>query len=138
MANNKFIKVTPKGEKEPRIVLATLKSFYLSHGAKIETPTDEEIYQAEPSERPRTTASETASRASVYAEQKSEIKELRHAIDTLDQDNKAKQETIAQQAAEIAELREKLAASEAALTETENALEAARKDLYKNKKATAE
>ncbi len=131
---SKFIKVTPKGEKEARIVLATLKPFYLSQGAKIEIPTDEEVYQAEPTERPRTTAPANANQASVYAEQKAEIKELRHTIDTLDQDNKSKQETIAQQAAELTELREKLAANEAALTETEKALEAARKELNKKGK----
>lgn len=134
---SKFIKVTPKGEKEPRIVLATLKPFYLSLGAKVEIPTDEEVYAAEPTERPRTTAPANADKASVYAEQKAEINELRKAIDTLDQDNKAKQETIAQQAAELTELREKLAANEAALAETEKALEAARKELAKPAKKTA-
>lgn len=135
---SKFIKVTPKGEKEPRIVLATLKPFYLSQGATIEIPTEEEVYAAEPTERPRTAAPASADQATVYAEQKAEIKELRKAIDTLDQDNKAKQETIAQQAAELAELREKLAASETALTETEKALEAARKELNKTKTKAAE
>ena len=131
MENSKYIKVTSKGEKEARIVLATLKDFYLSQGAKVETATDEEVYAAEPTERPRTAAPASADQATVYAEQKAEIKELRKAIDTLDQDNKAKQETIAQQAAELADLREKLAASETALTETEKALEAARKELAK-------
>lgn len=135
---SKFIKVTPKGETQPRIVLATLKPFYLSHGARVETPTEEEVYQAEPTERPRAAAPASANQTNVYAEQKAEIKELRKAIDTLDQDNKAKQETIAQQAAELADLREKLAASETALTETEKALEAARKELNKTKTKAAE
>ena len=41
---SKFIKVTPKGDTKPRIVLANLKAFYLSQGAKVEIPTDEEVY----------------------------------------------------------------------------------------------
>lgn len=49
---SKFIKVTPKGEQHPHYVLANLRSFYLSHGATVEDATDEEVYSAEPAERP--------------------------------------------------------------------------------------
>lgn len=49
--SNKFIKVTPKGETKPRFVLATLKPFYLSQGAKVEDATIEEVCQQEPAER---------------------------------------------------------------------------------------
>lgn len=48
---SKFIKVTQKGEKEPRYVRASLKPFYLSQGAKVEPATEEEFYAAEPAER---------------------------------------------------------------------------------------
>lgn len=142
MANSKYIKVTPKGETKPVIVLATLKPFYISQGAKIEIPTDEEVYQLEPALRPaRLVASapapaQTAQAAAeaykalqAVAELKKEnlqLKELNgeleKTIDGLQGDVKEKDELIA-------ELREKLAASEAALTETENALESARKEL---------
>lgn len=43
-----FIKVTPRGSTEPRIVLASLKTFYISQGAKVEDATPEEVYAAEP------------------------------------------------------------------------------------------
>ena len=51
MSQSKYIKVTPKGEKEGRVVLDSLKSFFVSQGAKIETPTQEEIEAAFPEER---------------------------------------------------------------------------------------
>lgn len=51
MSQSKYIKVTPKGEKEGRVVLASLKSFFVSQGAKIEQPTQEEIEAAFPEER---------------------------------------------------------------------------------------
>lgn len=43
-----FIKVTPRGSTEPRIVLASLKTFYISQGAKVEDATPEEVCEAEP------------------------------------------------------------------------------------------
>ena len=43
MSKSKYIKVTLKGEKNGRVVLASLKPFFLSQGAKIEEPTPEEI-----------------------------------------------------------------------------------------------
>ena len=51
MSQSKYIKVTPKGEKEGRVVLASLKSFFVSQGAKVEQPTQEEIEAAFPEER---------------------------------------------------------------------------------------
>lgn len=122
---SKFIKVTPRGEKEPRIVLATLKNFYLAQGAKVEIPTEEEVFQAEPTERPR------AITHAQDADQTKEIELLRKANADYEKRDAELRKTIDQQAAELAELREKLAASETALTETEKALEAARKELAK-------
>ena len=135
---SKFIKVTPKGEKEARIVLATLKPFYLSQGAKVETPTEEEVYQAEPTERPRTATPASANQADTISKLKAEIAEVSKANAELAEHATQDQLTIQQQAAELAELREKLAASETALTETEKALEAARKELNKTKTKAAE
>lgn len=51
MSNKKYIKVTPKGETEGRVVLASLKQFFISQRAKIEEPTQEEIEAAFPEER---------------------------------------------------------------------------------------
>lgn len=131
---SKFIKVTPKGEKEARVVLATLKPFYLSQGAKVETPTEEEVYQAEPTERPRTAAPASANQADTISKLKAQVAEVSQANAELADKDLQSQTTIQQQAAELAELREKLAASETALTETEKALEAARKELNKKGK----
>lgn len=47
---SQYIKVTPKGENKSYIVMAHLKDFYLSQGAKIEKPTEEEIRTAFPFE----------------------------------------------------------------------------------------
>ncbi len=141
---NKFIKVTPKGEKQPRIVLATLKAFYLSQGAKVEIPTDEEVYAAEPTERPRNTApaQPTASQANEIAQLKAQIAEAAKANAELAQHATQDQATIQQQAAELADLRTKLEAAEITITESEKVIENLRKELAKtetkaNKKAAA-
>ena len=134
---NKFIKVTPKGEKQPRIVLATLKAFYLSQGAKVEIPTDEEVYAAEPTERPRNTAP-----AQPTADQAKEIELLRKANTAYEERDANLRKTIEQQAAELADLRTKLEAAETTITESEKVIENLRKELAKtetkaNKKAAA-
>lgn len=132
MANSKYIKVTPKGETKPRIVLASLKQFFISQRAKVEPVTDEEVYQLEPALRPARpaapapapaqTAAEADKALKAVAELKKENLQLQKGIETKDAVIKEHEDLIA-------ELREKLAASEAALTETENALEATRKEL---------
>ena len=118
----KFIKVTPKGEKESRIVLATLKSFYLAQGAKIEIPTDEEVWAAEPSERPRNAgvpAGNTAAQAKEVAELKRTLAEVRKNAEATIAEHES---TIKEQAETIAELREKLDAANLALEESENVI----------------
>ena len=95
-----YIKVTPKGDTKSHIVLATLTDFYISQGAKIEEPTQEEVYAAVPQERPARAAAPQEPRTdhvAIIAQQKEDIKGLRHAIDVLDQDIKTKDETIKQQ-----------------------------------------
>ena len=128
-AQTKFIKVTPKGETESRIVLATLKPFYLSIGAKVETPTNDEVYAAEPSEQPSKAA------PVADAEQEKEIELLRKQNAGYEKRDALRRETIELQAAEIKDLREKLVAAETAVNESEKVIENLNKELAKSKKA---
>lgn len=52
----KFIRVTLKGEKKSRILLANLKAFYQSQGAVVEEVSDEEAYAEEPAYRDKVEA----------------------------------------------------------------------------------
>lgn len=45
---NKYIKVTLAGETKSHIIMASLSDFYLSQGAKVEIPTEEEVQAAFP------------------------------------------------------------------------------------------
>ena len=120
MANQKYIKVTPKGETKARIVLASNKNFYLSIGAKVETPTDEEIWEAEPTERP------------VTAPKPKNDKELANLRKELAEANtRAEQaaQTIKEQEETIAELRNQLQANETTISESEAVIENLRKEL---------
>lgn len=67
----KYIKVTLLGEKTPRYVLASLKAFYLSQGATVESATDDEVFAAEPAYRP----------APPTPDYPAEIARLQHDID---------------------------------------------------------
>lgn len=160
MANSKFIKVTPKGEKEARIVLASLKPFYISQGAKIETPTDEEVWAAEPSERPagavvtaqkeqKDLRGEIASykavaerNAKAVENLKAELEEVRKntqaTVKELEEMNAEKDKTIAEQAEAIAGLRESLAASEATVKESEQVIAELQNKLAAKKAKAAE
>ena len=131
----KFIKVTPKGETAPRIVMATLKPFYLSQGAKIEEPTPEEVYAAEPTERPAAApAQPTNDQATEVATLKEQIANISKANAELAERATQDQLTIQQQATEIAELREKLAANDTAIAEAEKVIENLKKELRKAEK----
>lgn len=57
MANN-YIKVTLAGEDRSHILMATLRDFYLSQGAKVETPTEEEVLAVFPPENKQEAALE--------------------------------------------------------------------------------
>jgi len=136
---SKFIKVTPIGEKKPRIVLETLKSFYLSQGAKVEIPTDEEVWEAEPSERPAGVA------AAHPADFDKKVKELvaerdlfKKNYDLASKALDAKQDAIEEQAAELKALREKLAAAETSLAESEKVIETLRNAAAEAKKPAKE
>lgn len=54
---NKYIKVTLAGETKSHILMATLRDFYLSQGAKIEIPTEEEVLAVFPQEEEKPQAS---------------------------------------------------------------------------------
>ncbi len=127
---SKFIKVTPRGEGTPRIVLASLKNFYISQGAKIETPTDEEVYAVEPNERPAAEQiAHSAEQAIEIARLKNEVEEATHA--NVDLTNSL---VSAEQA--IAELREKVATAEAKVAESKQTIADLRKEIAKAKKTT--
>jgi len=136
---SKFIKVTPNGENKSRIVLATLKSFYLSLGAKVEIPTDEEVYEAEPSERPAGVAPK------LPTEVEQNIKKLVAERDAIWKDRdefkkalEAKEAIIAEQAAQLDKLREELAATETSLAESEKVIEQLRNAATKAEKPAKE
>lgn len=125
-----FIKVTPRGECTPRIVLASLKGFYISQGAKIETPTDEEVYAVEPNERP------TAEQIAHSAEQAIEIARLQNEVEETTKANADLTNTLATAEQTIAELREKLATTETKVAESKQTIADLRKEIAKAKKAT--
>lgn len=124
----KYIKVTPKGDTRSHIVLATLRDFYTSQGAKIEEPTGDEIYAAVPTEQPARTAAPTADIARLqeaFAKEKAviekQIAELREALDKAN--------------AELAEKNAQIAAQETTIAEAEKVIEQLRKQTTKATKA---
>lgn len=127
---SKFIKVTPKGETSPRIVLASLKTFYIAQGAKIETPTDEEVYAVEPNERP------ADKQPAANADQAAEIARLQKEVAEAQQARADLQSQADQAQHTIAELREKLATTEAEVAEGERVINDLRKELAKTRKTT--
>lgn len=122
---SKYIKVTPKGETTPRIVLANLKTFYIAQGAKIETPTDEEVFALEPAERQQPAPN---------AEQNAELARLRKENNELTIANAELGSHAADDQITIADLKSKLAAAETALGESEKVIENLRKELAKIRK----
>lgn len=120
----KYIKVTPKGETTPRIVLANLKTFYIAQGAKIETPTDEEVFALEPAERQQQVPN---------AEQNAELARLRKENSELALANAELGSHAADDQMTIADLKSKLTAAEMALGESEKVIENLRKELVKTR-----
>ena len=55
---NKYIKVTLAGETKSHILMASLQDFYLSQGAKVEIPTEEEVQAVFPPTEEKTQASQ--------------------------------------------------------------------------------
>lgn len=125
---SKYIKVTPKGETTPRIVLANLKMFYIAQGAKIETPSDDEVFALEPAERQQAQQAPNAGQNAELARLRKENSEL--TIANAELGNHAADDQIT-----IANLKSKLAAAETALGESEKVIENLRKELAKTRKA---
>lgn len=151
MANQKYIKVTLKGETKSHIVLATLKNFYISQGAEIEHPTDEEVYAAVPQERPAVarpanfaqSIANAAEAAAEAARTAKEIVELKKENAELKAKNEKHAAEAKEYGEEIAKLREQIAAQETTITESEQVIEGLRKELAEatakpQKKAKAE
>lgn len=130
----KFIKVTPKGETAPRIVLATLKPFYLSQGAKIEEPTPEEVYAAEPTERPAAAPAQPTTDDQLNAafeEQKRILEEDKARLQQALNDLQAESARLKEQ---IAANEEKIKAQDTAIAEAEKVIENLKKELKKAEK----
>ena len=115
MSKSKYIKVTLKGEKKGRVVLASLKPFFLSQGAKIEEPTPEEIAlefpeTAEAAKQNAATQQATTQIAKLNEAIKGRdeyIAELESKITGLEASIKESDELIAKLKGEIATLKKK-------------------------------
>lgn len=69
---HQYIKVTLAGETKSHILTAPLRDFYLSQGAKIEIPTEEEILAVYPQEeeKPQVSTKELEEARAAYEEVK--------------------------------------------------------------------
>lgn len=116
MSQSKYIKVTPKGEKEGRVVLASLKSFFVSQGAKIEEPTPEEIAAEFPEERKRIVVGASAQQQpavnATITEQKATIEKQAETIKALEEELKTTKEDCEKANEQVAALRQSIEESE--------------------------
>lgn len=114
---NKYIKVTLAGETKSHILMATLRDFYLSQGAKIEIPTEEEVIAVFPQEeeKPQVSTKELEEERAAYEE----VKDLYNK-----ETNK-----VAKLKAANADLQEKVKALQASLDEAENVIANLQKQL---------
>lgn len=117
---NKYIKVTLAGETKSHILMASLRDFYLSQGAKIEIPTEEEVLAVFPTEEAKPKASSK------------EIDELRAAYDEATNLYNKEANKVAEQKKTIKELQDKVSVLQASLDEAENVIA----NLQKQLKAT--
>lgn len=117
---NKYIKVTLAGETKSHILMATLRDFYLSQGAKIEIPTEEEVLAVYPQveEKPQASIKELEEARAAYEE----IKNLYNK-----ETNK-----VAKLKAANAELQEKVNALQTSLDEAENVITNLQKKIKDN------
>lgn len=134
MSNSKYIKVTPKGEKEGRVVLASLKSFFVSQGAKIEEPTPEEIAAEFPEERKKivvvgASAQPQPAVNATIAEQKATIEKQAETIKALEEELKTVKE-------EREKANEQISALGKSLEESEQLIAKLRADAEKGTKTS--
>lgn len=107
---NQYIKVTLAGEEKSHILLATLRDFYLSQGAKIEIPTEEEVNAVYPKNEAKQEASQK------------ELDEARAAYEEVKTLYNKETNKVAKQKATIAELQEKVKVLQTSLDEAENVI----------------
>lgn len=104
---NKYIKVTLAGETKSHILMATLRDFYLSQGAKIEIPTEEEVLAVFPQEEDKPQASTK------------ELEEARAACEEVKNLYNKETNKVAKLKAANAELQEKVNTLQTSLDEAE-------------------
>lgn len=104
---NKYIKVTLAGETKSHILMATLRDFYLSQGAKIEIPTEEEVLAVFPQEEEKPQASTK------------ELEEARTAYEEVKNLYNKETNKVAKLKAANAELQEKVNTLQTSLDEAE-------------------
>jgi septal ring factor EnvC (AmiA/AmiB activator) len=117
---NKYIKVTLAGETKSHILMATLRDFYLSQGAKIEIPTDEEVLAVFPQEEEKPQASTK------------ELEEARAAYEEIKNLYNKETNKVAKLKAANAELQEKVNALQTSLNEAENVITNLQKKIKDN------
>lgn len=114
---NKYIKVTLAGETKSHILMATLRDFYLSQGAKVEIPTEEEVLAVFPQEEEKPQASTK------------ELEEARAAYEEARNLYNKEANKVAKLKAANAELQEKVNALQTSLDEAENVIANLQKQL---------
>jgi septal ring factor EnvC (AmiA/AmiB activator) len=117
---NKYIKVTLAGETKSHILMSTLRDFYLSQGAKIEIPTDEEVLAVFPQEEEKPQASTK------------ELEEARAAYEEVKNLYNKEANKVAKLKAANAELQEKVNALQTSLDEAEGMIANLQKKLKDN------
>lgn len=114
---NKYIKVTLAGETKSHILMATLRDFYLSQGAKVEIPTEEEVLAVFPQEEEKPQASTK------------ELEEARAAYEEAKNLYNKEANKVAKLKAANAELQEKVNALQTSLDEAEGVIANLQKQL---------
>lgn len=114
---NKYIKVTLAGETKSHILMATLRDFYLSQGAKIEIPTEEEVLAVYPQEEEKPQASTK------------ELEEARAAYEEIKNLYNKETNKVAKLKAANAELQEKVNTLQTSLNEAEGIIANLQKEL---------
>lgn len=114
---NKYIKVTLAGETKSHILMATLRDFYLSQGAKIEIPTEEEVLAVYPQEEEKPQASSK------------ELEEARAACEEIKNLYNKEANKVAKLKAANAELQEKVNTLQTSLDEAEGIIANLQKQL---------
>ena len=112
-----YIKVTPAGETKSHILMASLRDFYLSQGAKIEIPTEEEILAVFPREEEKQQVSTK------------ELEEARAAYEEAKDLYNKETNKVAKLKAANADLQEKVKAMQTSLDEAENVIANLQKQL---------